>query len=425
MELCINVSRIGEFEANLAKLNRKIKRLFGIENDLTAVYGDRDTKTIMAPDPFGDPEQVVEVDIDVVKIELSGTFIGERVSLKGWRIMGSADYSSEQSEAIMRCNDECDPTLKEMLREKRAHVCEHCNRRVWRNKMLILKHEESGEQKVVGSTCLADFVGWGTPENILWLSDLKSIIAKEWDEDGIVFRREDAKAELVDYLCVARFIIRDRGGWAHGKNADEPTSEFISNAYSFNPKAAYQFREILDKKVTDRDLLDVQEAIKWSKEQALGGNTFHQDLQVYIKDGYVTRPMWSNAFWIVGGWVNMKNKEATQRPILNEHFGNVGDWVDWEDFEVVFTTGFHTQFGYTWVYKLRDKDGRTFLNKSGTPWSYNGDKGRTDIERGHIVRIRGKIQEHTEYEGRLETRLSYVKWEPVGHVDDEQEAKDE
>lgn len=411
MELKINVSRIDEFNEKVRSLNKRIKKMHGIIDDIKVLFGARKCVTL-STQSLVDSTKIVEVEIEVVVVTLESSFIGHDIKMNGWSLLAVADYSGLQSEVEFKVVAKFSEELRTRLTPRKAQVCDHCNRKVFRNKMIVVRNE-AGEEKAVGNSCVADFLGWGTPESILSMALLQTLGQDLEAEFGPRVKFDDVVEDLVDYLTVAKYIISDTGGWALGKNSEKgvPTCDLMSMAYGINPKSPYKAFDILTNKATDADLLVVQAAINWSKGQVglEEGNDFHRELNLYIRDGYVGRPMSSNAFWIVGAYMNMKKRQEGQRPVLDEYVGAVKDKIEYT-LELTFSTYFDSHWGRTYVYKFRDDVGHEFLVKTSNALGQPVDGKWRDAEAGDLYDVKAKIMEHSIYKELKQTRLGYAKF---------------
>lgn len=412
MELKINVSRIDEFNEKVRFLNKRIKKMHGIIDDIKVSFGARKCVTL-STQSLEDSTKIIEVEIEVVVVTLESSFIGQDIKMNGWSLLAVADYSGLQSEAEFKVVTKFSEDLRTRLAPRKAQVCDHCNRKVFRNKMIVVRNE-SGEEKAVGNSCVADFLGMGTPESILSLALLQTLGQDLEAEFGPRVKFEDFVEDLVDYLCVAKYIIDDNDGWALGNNTEkgEPTSRWMFEAYGLNPKVRYRAGKILDDHVTDSDLRVVQAAINWSKAQAADGNDFHRELGIYIKDGFVGRPTSSFAFWIVGSYMNMKKSQEARRPVLNEYFGAVKDKFEM-DLTLTFMTYYDGQWGRTYIYKFTDEAGRLFVSKTSNALGEPVDGRWRDAEAGDVYQVKAKVMEHSEYNEIKETRFGYAKYKTL------------
>ena len=86
---------------------------------------------------------------------------------------------------------------------------------------------------------------------------------------------------------------------------------------------------------------------------------------------------------------------APEKP--KTHFGTIGDRVELE-LVLVATPGFNTQFGYTTINKMADKDGNLFVWKTSS-------NALDNVEIGESLRIKGTIAKHSKYQDELQTEL--------------------
>ena len=86
----------------------------------------------------------------------------------------------------------------------------------------------------------------------------------------------------------------------------------------------------------------------------------------------------------------------------SSYFGNVGDKVD--GLEVTFKNEFfyETQFGGMCIYIFEDADGHQFK------WNTSSGFG-TSLEKEDVIKIKGTIKEHSEYNGIKQTVLTRCK----------------
>jgi len=98
---------------------------------------------------------------------------------------------------------------------------------------------------------------------------------------------------------------------------------------------------------------------------------------------------------------NIQEKERQAKAEKSFYFGTVGDKVELElTFKKVFW--YDTQFGSMSIYIFEDADGHQFK------WNTSSGFG-TNLEEGDIVKIKGTIKEHSEYNGIKQTVLTRCK----------------
>ncbi len=420
MKLQINEARIAEFEANLAKLNKKIEKLFGIQNDLVVVYGDTDLRKVRVfegADPNTGQAIYRTVEILLRNLDVTGSMVDKEIALEGWKFLATARYDRANSEAVWKGKPPA--AMRERLTPVKAHVCDHCNKRVVRNVMFVVENVETGEQKAVGSTCSADFLGWnGTPDQILWMTDgLLTQLRGDFEigEDDEVPRgmRYTVGYDLEHVLLATRRMANAYGnGWVLSQKmvTDDEGDTSLTTAEHvrvlFNPPLRSELRislkDVFDQ-ATEEDYKAIQDAIVDCTKKAASGDEFCQNLMVYIKDGYVDSRDLSMAVWIYGSWHNaIRREQAKKAPRLNEHFGDLNKMMDIEGLTIVYMNGGYGDYGWQNTLIMTDEAGRSFK-------VYSSHHYTDDIQVGVKINVRAKIMEHSVYDGKKTTRLGYFR----------------
>lgn len=85
------------------------------------------------------------------------TFSGSAILLDGWRFLGRYDYANDDLHLIMSPPGTEIP--EGMTIGPATAYCDHCGKYRQRNSTFLLQHTESGNLKIVGSSCLKDFLG--------------------------------------------------------------------------------------------------------------------------------------------------------------------------------------------------------------------------------------------------------------------------
>lgn len=94
-------------------------------------------------------------------------------------------------------------------------------------------------------------------------------------------------------------------------------------------------------------------------------------------------------------------KEAAAK---STHFGTVGQRVELHDLAVKRLASWDSMYGYTFLWKLTDKEGHTFVWKTST-WLCD-ERGCDDAT---VVSLKATIKAHSEYNGELQTELTRCK----------------
>jgi len=179
---------------------------------------------------------------------------GETPVLDGWRFLAVVLHSRTGNEfkqvpqEFTHITDKQSTELSEFV--YRDKQCDHCNKQRPRNATYLVRHDDTGEIKQVGSTCLGDFTGFHSPhaaakacENIFKLfrtiaeydkaprttktfilEDWMMFVAAEIAENGWRSRKEYGSDSTAD--CAKVKIIQ----WADDPNFPTPDEKYREQA---------------------------------------------------------------------------------------------------------------------------------------------------------------------------------------------------
>lgn len=101
------------------------------------------------------------------------TITGEPPKFADWRLLAAIDKAGDG--AVIRYL----PGVEQNIPNNtvRPGECDHCRTRRPRTSVLLVEHEETGERKQVGSSCLKDFLGWSTYPVFITTDELRDELA--------------------------------------------------------------------------------------------------------------------------------------------------------------------------------------------------------------------------------------------------------
>lgn len=195
---------------------------------------------------------------------------GVEPCIEGWRIVGKIEFDPVIGNVVKALVD----TEMDLRYRTIGQVCEHCNSKRNRKDIFILRHE-SGEEKVVGRNCLADFIRDGDAETLARFAEFAEQIGDlrttELDETGDYDcwgeGRPAPYVTVQNYLALVSCIIR-KFGWVSksaARNLDDvmPTTYWAGCCY-FGRKTG-EFIERYDLFPTEKDAARAAAAIEWAK----------------------------------------------------------------------------------------------------------------------------------------------------------------
>lgn len=199
----IPAENMDKFEAQIAKLSRKSVKLIGSE---------------IKPFVFSHEERTLA---DGHKHRVYSVMLtAEMPRLNGWTFVARLDHSNDTGTIIRMVPNAGE--LPEQYRHATSTTCDHCGHKRYRRDTFVVRNDETGEHKQVGSTCLKDFFGHD-PMKIAKLAELLGY-AYECGRGGEQFVGGDLRWIAVEDYCAHAAMAVNAYGWTSGKAAYENPS---------------------------------------------------------------------------------------------------------------------------------------------------------------------------------------------------------
>jgi len=215
-------SRLPKVAAKFEKLNRRAEKLgvpgvsFKVENTYT-----EEKRVPPAWDEFG--VAPASPWVKVVNEYADVSFQGEAPKIEGWEFCAVIEPLGKDAN-ILRVV----PGVGELPEKYRTapNGCDHCHTNRRRKATYVVRETATGTYKKVGSTCIQDFLGGKTPDQILaTLEIILSAVACFGDEEesGFGSGGRNGGYNLEDFLAVSSAII-NKTGYVSRKACDEDFS---------------------------------------------------------------------------------------------------------------------------------------------------------------------------------------------------------
>lgn len=343
-------------------------------------------------------------EVKLVDLELDVTF-----KFNGWKSLGIV----QRKDGIVQCYFDNADLIKQ-YKDTDFH-CDHCNKKVHRNSVVILENE-SGERKVVGTSCVKEFTS-GLDGNLIAEvndymrilemrnSELDSLMSGEGDDSESFFGRRGIQTyDVVDVVSVAKKII-DRCGF-------EPSD-------SMNATWKLIMLEIddYDRDEVENEAIDAVEWIKSLSEDEVLKSNYLFNLKQIIDAGYCTARHFGFLASLIPAYRKSEYKRLRDNNNKESNYvGNVGDKLS---VKVTYldTYTYDTYFGSSHIHLFMDENGNIFKWSTGTGLRFTVNDSRSNdsqwygLDRGATVQLSGKIKEHSEYRNQKQTVLTRCKYE--------------
>jgi len=393
--------RVEEFLKKNAAFNRKAVKL-GLP-EVKAVKIGSELKEIKDKDDAGNH---VTYYIEIEEYDIQG----EIPRIGGWAIHSKVEPAIEGQGNFVYTNKGFKPV--ERLRTTKL-ICEHCNMARARSLVYLLQNMETGEQKLVGKSCLKDFLpNLNVTEVLGYLESLEKLNVpyNQYDEDGEYIEGSNlpraAWVYPVSMLVAESLILIRKYGYVSQKAAREyfeksagegelcPTSSLLANT-SRQREKLYSKEEIAE--VFGDGKVDA--CIDWIKAQPAKTDFFY-NLQLAIGQQGAPWKMFSFVAAGVNMWLRAVEgevaKKLTKADKKNEYIGEVGQRLVFNDLIITREYVSEGQWGSTFITTLEDSEGRSLV------WFASKRVG--DI--GAKVSIKATVKEHKQYNDLKQTVIT-------------------
>jgi hypothetical protein len=387
--------RVGEFQKKIETFNRKAAKLQlpaisyrlvdSFIKTITPVVGETEEGQAIMGDPF---------DIVMFNYELEGAL----PRINGWAFHSRVEPTEEEGVNLVYAAPGFEAV--ERLRST-PMICEHCNRNRRRSLVFLLQNEETGEQKIVGKSCLKDFLPDAGIENILaYLEHLKKVTEFEEDEDyGRM--RFNAVYDTGRAIAEALVLIK-RDGYVSKKLSAEkpdlvPTSIFMGRKDDRKVNDLYSSEEIRAQFSNDElEALagcEVRNVIDYVNSQNPDRSDFIYNLQTIMAQKACPFRMFPFVAAGVQMYIKSLEEKAKKAAKANEHLGQVGARIEFNGLTIVRITPVEGEWGTTYITGFEDEKGNSIV--------WFASKRLGDV--GKVVNIKATVKKHDTYEERKQT----------------------
>jgi hypothetical protein len=322
------------------------------------------------------------------------TVFGSAPQFEGWSFMATADYEDGAAEPIFRSAVRNGAQIPERYRTL-GPLCEHCNK-IRSRKACYLLMNTDGSIKQVGKSCLRDFLGHASPENI---ASLASVLLEIRDlgslEDLSGLGGGSFCPATLTYLAWVVCEIRENG-WLPRSKADGyegtrmATADAAMSRYGEHREAAKSSRMAKCPAYTAEDMARAQEALAWARAVDTAGSDYLHNVRVAARRESVGRNDGLIASIIAA---YDRAMERTRERGVSEYVGTVGQRlrgikvvVD----RVINIEGFSSsRFSSSdaYLHLMRDEAGNRLVWKSTS----------ATLEVGRTYMLTGTVKQHEDH----------------------------
>lgn len=314
------------------------------------------------------------------------------------------------------------------LPEEQLHYdanCEHCNMNRDRHTVYVLRNDETGEYKRIGSNCLAKYIGVN-PATILAMSGNYDLFTEFLEDDELRNRPSQPDYSLKFVLSIAKFLA-DRVGFISLKTAKEEqkssTASYVITILDKLPHGRIPYNSRngqLEEFVNDILAINIMSeyadyvngCVNWMKTQVeQTRNEYTINLaNLATNDSVQNREIAFAVSALIG---YNKSLNITPKPVSNSQYvGKVEDKFTAKNPLIVTCIALSTPFNKTIMvgrgFIEQSAQFYTFEDENGNQFSTCTESGKIDV--GDKVKITAKVKEHKEFNGAKQTVLSHCRF---------------
>jgi hypothetical protein len=409
-----NISTLDQKIKKINKIVEKLKKTYPEENIDFASYVIEEEQKRKVPKDYGlDDAFQIDEWMSYVKVRVSGSV----PRLGGWNFVARILHSTDDTGAAM--NTILSVPGKDVSDKFRNvnQKCEHCNQNRARKDTFILHHPEKGYAQV-GSSCLSDFIGHVSPQQMAsYLTLIKDLSSDEGDFESEGASRGKRYTELAQLSGVAAFVV-DKFGYVSQQTANErdmPSTKSIvyqlmtlTKEEKDNPKNKY-IKAYLELTPEEREYYfnSGSEAVEWAKKlsEQEKVSDFDWNLASTAHNNFVDPRAFGIATYIPQAHRRYLDKErGIQEEAKIRAVNKPVNYVAGQKFaapvKLTSVMPMQTNYGTTYLHFFVDPTGRTLV------WyASNG----AIAEPGSQLTIQGTVKDFKVYNGKEQVVITRIK----------------
>lgn len=277
--------------------------------------------------------------------------------------------------------------------------CDHCNTRRTRKDTYVIRNTETGEFKQVGKSCLRDFTGGLSAEQVAsYISWFDEVIKGEYVEPGFkpYYYVDEVLLNAVESVRLYGYTKTETYGYA--ESTRDIVIEQIRQFGNYSKRIENDGFNPLHSGNTEK----AQAIMSWAKAlpdefgyisnlKATMSKTCceHRDIGIIV-----------SAVASYNREMEYQSRKVAQmkQASKSQWVGNEGDRIELHNLQIRLLTSWETMYGYTYLYKFIDEHGNTFTWKTGKWLGEGGENQR--------ISLKGTVKKHTEFNKELQTELT-------------------
>lgn len=327
-----------------------------------------------------------------------------RPVLNGWQLI--AVYDWEWTENGCTCYVS---TVPEMItppeyRDIEGGRCDHCNTNRRRKKSMLIT-KDFNEFKVVGTSCIKDFLGHVSANSLMQMYDFEYSLSAIWDYDEFGSGDFVAMQSVSLIMTLSSMFVRLFGYVKAGYQDDDHRQSTGSAIASYlNPRTREEHQFQRDNIPTDLDRERASAVMAWVLEQSTAGD-YMCNLHKAVTAGAIT---WKRVA-LVASAIPVYQRAVEQEANKPDVSDRSNEWLGQpkERLRGIIAS----------IQRVRYREGDfgtstiiTLLTGSGDTITWFASS-YIEAEQHDLWRLDGTVKKHEEYRGTRQTVITRVAWE--------------
>tara|TARA_R100000808_G_C2126211_1_gene136429 strand:- start:116 stop:1342 length:1227 start_codon:yes stop_codon:yes gene_type:complete len=317
--------------------------------------------------------------------------LGQGPSLKGWSITVYVTRDGMEFGGHANASD-----------DERARVengeCDHCGLKRNRKGAFIVEHLD-GSHKVIGTTCIKDFLGWDSPNKIAsYMTSLHTFINDaDFETTHSIYGQAVETFDLDTVLELAHREV-ETNGWVSVGMANDWTT-------SYTDEDTTKQKVLIGLKNTSKATLspEAQVVKDWMLTLKGSDTDYLNNLGIIAEKGFATSRTIGIAVSGVIAYQNMINTKAREEARKEQvdtsvHMGEIGKREVFDNVVLTEVKYIESQFGVSVLHKF---------NMNGNQIVWFGSK-KLEANEGEIIRVKATVKKHDTFNGIAQTIVNRV-----------------
>jgi hypothetical protein len=398
-EIWIPIDKADSFKRKYEKMQQKALML---EVDPPAM---KFTSEFRTSDILGQDGQVYSIGFNKV------IFSGEPPTYNNWEFLALIDHDKLDGKYVnivkapIFSRDESKKMTLESIIEFSSCPpnCGHCNTQRDRSCTIICRNTETNEIKQVGTSCVDDFIGKNTLEQIMLSLAFNKILSGEEPDEKMLLGKFGSYRNIKLVLAVSNYVTK-----TYGFNPSSNETDTIPSTKSIVIRALTgQVDQGVSQIITDyinrneNEHLTIANSIIENTLKLEPKNSFLVNCINICKKGIVNLTD-NYSVAVIASLPNIHQKNAekalSEKNFLNEYFSTPKERGALKLRLIGVKNNYSHAYPYT-NYYFSDDDGRHYRWKTSTTANINADIGKSYL-------INATIKDHENYKGKKTTLLT-------------------